>query len=126
MSAHIEKFKRYPLDTFGVGGLVLVQFEIDSKGRLHKHEVIRSSCFTSLDRAALDMLERAAPFPMLTVTPGKDRINFRLPVLFVKPPLVPAGKTPTPANAGCKPPNAEAKRLEREELERRLGLRTRS
>jgi protein TonB len=44
-------------------GAVLVQFSVTEGGRLASVRVARSSGSTRLDRAALTVVERAAPFP---------------------------------------------------------------
>lgn len=53
-------------------GKVLVGFEIAPSGSLRSVRVVRSSGSGQLDRAALDHIRRAAPFP----TPPKGRARF--------------------------------------------------
>ncbi|WP_422002010.1 TonB family protein [Roseovarius mucosus] len=57
---HLARVPRPRADTRGVA---LVQFSISEGGRLASVRVARSSGSTRLDRAALTVVERAAPFP---------------------------------------------------------------
>jgi protein TonB len=57
---HLARVPRPRADTRGA---VLVQFSVTEGGRLASVRVARSSGSTRLDRAALTVVERAAPFP---------------------------------------------------------------
>lgn len=58
--AWIERHKRHP---GGLRGVVTVQFQLDRQGRVHDLRLARSSGVRALDRAALDQIAAAQPFP---------------------------------------------------------------
>ena len=81
---HITRFKRYPRAARrdGVVGNVMLRFTILADGRLHSPELTGSSGDPRLDRAALQMLSRASPFPPIPRSLGKEMVELSLPVQF--------------------------------------------
>ncbi|UFZ07448.1 TonB family protein [Bradyrhizobium ontarionense] len=63
MVAHIRRYVAYPSDGNGASGTVMVSIVIDRNGRLVSRRLAGSSGSPALDRAALSIIERAAPFP---------------------------------------------------------------
>ncbi len=79
----VEELKRYPasarLDR--AEGKVIVKAVIHADGSLGEVEVLRSSGYTSLDRAALELMQQAAPF-QLPHPLGKSRITIQIPLSY--------------------------------------------
>ena len=63
VEAQIRGAASYPADGGGASGTALVSVVIDRSGSLRSHRLARSSGSPALDRAALAIIERAAPFP---------------------------------------------------------------
>ena len=61
--AHIRRYVAYPSDGNGASGTAIVNVVIDRNGRLVSRRLAGSSGSPALDRAALSIIERAAPFP---------------------------------------------------------------
>lgn len=61
--AHIRRYVAYPSDGNGASGTAIVNVVIDRNGRLVSRRIAGSSGSPALDRAALSIIERAAPFP---------------------------------------------------------------
>ena len=61
--ANISRAATYPSDGNGASGTATVTVVIDHNGRLVSRRLAGSSGSPTLDRAALAMIERAAPFP---------------------------------------------------------------
>ena len=80
----IARFKRYPRAARrdGVAGTVVVRFVILSNGSLTSHQLTGSSGDSRLDQAALEMLEKASPFPPIPRSLGTARLELSLPVEF--------------------------------------------
>jgi TonB family protein len=73
----IEKAIRYPVlaRKRGIGGTVIAEFGVDERGLPVDLKVLRSSGWKILDSAALETVNRAAPFPAI-----KGRIE--IPITF--------------------------------------------
>lgn len=78
----LSRFRQYPRAARRAGyeGTVWVRFVLDRRGTLLVSELIESSGHRLLDRAALELLDRAEPFPSLPRDTGLDRIELVLPV----------------------------------------------
>ncbi|WP_315830784.1 TonB family protein [Bradyrhizobium prioriisuperbiae] len=84
IAARVNGFKDYPYMARmrqKVGALI-VGFQVGPDGQLLKSWIERSSCDKALDHEALDLLQRASPFP--PAPPGYKRAStsFRLPLVF--------------------------------------------
>ena len=66
----------------GAEGTVWVRFVLDRGGTLQGSEILESSGHAVLDRAALDLLQRAAPFPALPSDLAMDEIELVLPIEY--------------------------------------------
>lgn len=83
LSAAVAKQKRYPrlAQQRGWQGEVMLHVVVDASGRLLDVSVERSSGFEALDREALEMVRRAAPFPFANGMKKED-VSMSLPVVF--------------------------------------------
>lgn len=83
LSAAVAKQKRYPrlAQQRGWQGEVMLHVVVDASGRLLDVSVERSSGFEALDREALEMVRRAAPFPFANGMKKED-VSMPLPVVF--------------------------------------------
>jgi protein TonB len=61
--AHMRRFNTYSASGSKESGTVRITVTIDRNGRLLSHRVVGSSGSSTLDRAALDIVQRAQPFP---------------------------------------------------------------
>jgi protein TonB len=61
--AHMRGFNTYSASGSKESGTVRISVTIDRNGRLLSHRVVGSSGSSTLDRAALDIVQRAQPFP---------------------------------------------------------------
>ena len=64
-------------------GTTILHFVIDRDGRLHDYDIETSSGHEHLDRAVIDMIERARPFPPIPNHLGQSRLALTVPVQFV-------------------------------------------
>ncbi len=84
IQARLARAKVYPRRALarrqeGVGRL---RFTIESNGQARGGAVIKSSGHDLIDKAILDMLRRAQPFPAIPASVGRTRITFELDVRF--------------------------------------------
>ncbi len=61
--AHMRRFNTYAAGGGKESGTVRIGVTIDRNGRLLSHRVVGSSGSSTLDQAALDIVQRAQPFP---------------------------------------------------------------
>ena len=82
--AWLERHKEYPrrARTRREEGIVMLYFVIDRQGRMLESRVEESSGRALLDRAALDMLQRATPLPALPEDMPQARVEMLVPVQF--------------------------------------------
>jgi TonB family protein len=80
----IESARRYPREARQAGyeGTVVISFRINLDGSLGEVEVIRSSGYPILDRAAVMTIKRAAPFPSLEGYIAGDSLTLEVPITF--------------------------------------------
>lgn len=81
--AHLEKYRRYPpaAKARREQGVTYVRFRMNREGKLLSSEILRSSGTAALDRAALDTLRRAQPFPPIP-RDKPDPLELSVPVEF--------------------------------------------
>lgn len=79
ISAHLNRFKRYPPGAEGVTGRPSVRFSLDGSGRVTSASLIRSSGSAALDDEAVATVRRASPFP---APPDGRGASFSVPVNF--------------------------------------------
>jgi periplasmic protein TonB len=82
--AHIERFKRYPLEARAHGdqGVVRVAFTIDRDGWVRQSRLVKSSGSPDLDQEALAMLSRSQPVPRPPERVPASELSFIVPVQF--------------------------------------------
>ncbi|WP_280819954.1 energy transducer TonB family protein [Pseudaminobacter soli (ex Li et al. 2025)] len=73
--------RRY-FPTGAPSGSVVVNFSVSSSGKLMSRRVVRSSGSSILDRAALNIVDRAAPFPPFPKSVTAPHLNFNVPMSF--------------------------------------------
>ena len=83
--AHLQRFKQFPS---GAGsnerGLVQVAFTVTRNGRVTSSRLARSSGFASLDRAALELLQRAQPLPPFPAEMRQASDGFTAPISYAR------------------------------------------
>ena len=84
LAAHIEHFKRYPIEARSRGehGIAKVAFTIDHEGHLLRSRIVQSSGSTALDQETLAMLARAQPMPRPPDQLADAELTFVVPVRF--------------------------------------------
>ena len=80
ISAHLNRFKRYPPGAHGASGRPSVRFSLDGAGQVVSVGLARSSGNHALDAEALATVRRASPFPR---PPDGRGASFSVPVNFV-------------------------------------------
>lgn len=80
----IESKKRYPTAArrFELEGRTGIKMTILKDGRLEKVEIVESSGYKSLDKAALQSVQNAAPFPPIPKAARLNRIEMRVHLIF--------------------------------------------
>lgn len=84
LAAYLNQHKRYPLSSRrrGEEGVVRLHLEIGRTGRVIKAHISNSSGSPNLDRAALQMIEKAKPLPAFPDRMPQPRIAVSVPVSF--------------------------------------------
>lgn len=82
--AWLNQYKDYPaaVKKRKQQGVVVVAFTIDRSGAVLASSVQHSSGYPLLDRAALDMLDRASPLPAMPESMPQQRLNLAVPVEY--------------------------------------------
>lgn len=82
--AAMNKHKKYPriAKNRGWQGKVIIQFNLDRNGNILSKKVIQTSGHNALDKAAIKMAEKAAPFPRPPSVLQGDSFNIKVPVPF--------------------------------------------
>lgn len=80
----IEKAKRYPDEARrkGIEGTVVLAFTVGRRGELESVEVISSSGYKWLDEAAIQTINRAAPFPPLERFSSRESLRIEVAITF--------------------------------------------
>jgi protein TonB len=80
----IEKHKNYPriAQMRGWQGEAIVELILDGSGKLKSKKIISSSGYEVLDKQALDMIEKAAPFPVPPEVLRSSQFSIKVPVPF--------------------------------------------
>lgn len=85
ISLWVQKFKLYPeaARAAGMEGETVVRVRIDRQGNIRHYILERSTGYSELDRAAIDMIRRANPVPAVpTDYPAGELLEFLIPVNF--------------------------------------------
>ncbi|MDI1309834.1 MAG: energy transducer TonB [Methylotenera sp.] len=80
----ISKYKQYPriAQIRGWEGEAIVELLLDGNGKLKSKKIIQSSGFESLDKQALEMVEKAAPFPAPPEALRGSNFSIKVPIPF--------------------------------------------
>jgi protein TonB len=80
----IGKYKQYPriAQMRGWQGEAIVELQLDGNGKLKSKKIIQSSGFESLDKQALEMVEKAAPFPAPPEALRGSNFSIKVPIPF--------------------------------------------
>jgi protein TonB len=80
----IEKHKQYPriAQMRGWQGEVVLELLLDGSGKLKSKKVLTSSGYEALDKQALDMVEKAAPFPTPPEALRGNSFTIKVPIPF--------------------------------------------
>ncbi len=70
------------LARYHTSGQVVVEFTVDQQGKLLDAVVKRSSGYSFLDKAGLELIRLAAPMPGLPVAIGKETLAIEVPIRF--------------------------------------------
>jgi len=82
LAAQLERHKRYPPQARGKVGEARLAFSIDRTGRVLASRILHSSGSDALDREALALVRRAAPFPPPPAGLSDDRLSFVVPIRY--------------------------------------------
>jgi protein TonB len=80
----IERFKKYPhlARTKHMEGMATLRFTITRGGKLKGSELVRSTRYKILDRAALKAVRDAAPFPPLPESISESELTLEIAIVF--------------------------------------------
>lgn len=85
LRAWLERHKEYPPQARRrrVEGTALLVFVMDRQGKVLSHRIERGAGDPSLDRAVIEMIERAQPLPAMPESFPQARLEVRVPVQFL-------------------------------------------
>ncbi|MBA3695269.1 MAG: energy transducer TonB [Methylotenera sp.] len=80
----ISKFKKYPriAQSRGWQGEVVVELSLDGNGKLISKKIIKNSGYEVLDQQALEMVDKAVPFPEPPEALRGSGFTIRVPIPF--------------------------------------------
>ncbi len=84
LSSLIGSYAVYPYDAKleGVGGTAYISFVLNRNGSVSEIELLNSSGDSRLDRAAVNAVANASPFPPLPEKVRKDKLRLNVPISF--------------------------------------------
>ncbi len=84
VALHLNKHKRFPQDArdHGDEGIAVVWFSLDRSGKVITGRLDRSCGSSQLDKEAVEVLNRASPFPRPPTELADLSFNFSLPIRF--------------------------------------------
>jgi protein TonB len=86
ISLWIQQHKYYPVDAGGREGRAVVRMRIDRAGNVRYYAIEQSAGMAALDAAALEMIRRANPVPMVPANyPAGNLVEFLIPITFKAP-----------------------------------------
>ena len=86
ISSWIMRHQLYPMEAGGREGRAVVRVRIDRAGNVRYYAIEESSGSRILDAAALDMIRRANPVPVVPANyPAGNLVEFLIPITFSAP-----------------------------------------
>ena len=82
--AHLDEFKRYPVERSHTNAEILITMTLDRMGRVLAASIAKGSGDEAFDHAAIAMVERASPVPPPPPLVADEGLDFSLPVIFKK------------------------------------------
>lgn len=82
VAAHLRRYKRYPSSAGRASGTVRVSFSLSRDGALGSVRLVANSGNSALDRAAINMVRRANPFPAMPRGLNRRSARFTVPIRF--------------------------------------------
>ena len=84
VSERVRQFFYYPAAALAVRktGLVMVHFGVRHDGQIEKLQISKSSGDEGLDKAAIDIVQKAQPLPPIPDRMHTDRVDGVLPINF--------------------------------------------
>lgn len=82
IAAHLRRYKRYPNSAGRARGTARVAFSVSRGGSLTRVRLVASSGNAALDRAAVEMVRRASPFPAIPAGVNRSSASFAVPIRF--------------------------------------------
>jgi periplasmic protein TonB len=82
LSAHLDKYKRYPGDRSHKSAEIVIRFVLDRAGHVVSADIDKTSGDAAFDNAALAMMRRADPVPAPPPLVADETLTFSLPVIF--------------------------------------------
>jgi protein TonB len=80
ISAHLNRYKRYPEGAAGATGTAMLAFVLNRSGQVISARLAGSSGSAALDQEVVAMAHRASPFPAPPA--GEGSLSFTVPVRF--------------------------------------------
>jgi protein TonB len=82
--AHINRYKRYPIEARAhkMEGEVSIEFTLDRRGNIISSRIVKSSGSSVFDEEALAILQRAAPLPAPPEYSPAYSLSLVLPIQF--------------------------------------------
>jgi protein TonB len=82
--AQLQAHRHFPIEACGKDGEARVAFSIDRTGKLLSSDIVSGAGFPALDKAALEMVRSAQPFPPAPSEVADDGLKFVVPLIFAK------------------------------------------
>ncbi|WP_125911856.1 energy transducer TonB [Kiloniella majae] len=81
---HLARNKRYPRKAKRrqMQGEIMIQLTLFSSGKVESYKILESSGFPLLDKAAIKMINKSAPFPPFPASITAAQMSRRIPVVF--------------------------------------------
>ncbi len=81
---HLARNKRYPRKAKRrqMQGKILIELTLLSSGKVESYKILESSGFPLLDKAAIKMINKSAPFPPFPASITTAQMTRRIPVVF--------------------------------------------
>jgi protein TonB len=82
--AQLLAHRQFPIEACGKDGEAKVAFRSDRAGKLMSSNIVSGAGFPALDKAALEIVRSAQPFPPAPAEVADDGLKFVIPMNFAK------------------------------------------